>query len=84
MLRNTTDITNKQQALEQSIFLGKLRNAIWLLGVSSWLFGITDRSIASLSDGYLSASDIIQLATASFFFVSWLFLKPSRLENQSE
>jgi hypothetical protein len=84
MLRNTTDITNKQQALEQSVFLGKLRNAIWLLGVSSWLFGITDRSIASLSDGYLSALDIIQLATASFFFVSWLFLKPSRLENQSE
>ncbi|MBD0303020.1 MAG: hypothetical protein ICV85_12850 [Tolypothrix sp. T3-bin4] len=84
MVRNTTDITNKQQALEQSIFLGKLRNAIWLLGVSSWLFGITDRSIASFSDGYLSASDIIQLATASFFFVSWLFLKPSRLENQSE
>jgi hypothetical protein len=84
MLRNTTDSTNKQQALEQSIFLGKLRNAIWLLGVSSWLFGITDRSIASLADGYLSASDIIQLATASFFFVSWLFLKPSQLENQSE
>ena len=84
MLRNTTDSTNKQQALEQSIFLGKLRNAIWLLGVSSWLFGITDRSIASLSDGYLSASDIIQLSTASFFFVSWLFLKPSRIENQSE
>jgi hypothetical protein len=84
MLRNTTQITDKQQALEQSIFLGKLRNAIWLLGVSSWLFGITDRSIASLSDGYLSASDIIQLSTASFFFVSWLFLKPSRIENQSE
>lgn len=84
MLRNTTDITNKQQALEQSIFLGKLRNAIWLLGVSSWLFGITDRSIASFSDGYLSASDIIQLSTASFFFVSWLFLKPSRIENQNE
>jgi hypothetical protein len=84
MLRKMAQITDKQQILEQSIFLGKLRNAIWLLGVSSWLFGITDRSIASFSDGYLSASDIIQLATASFFFVSWLFLKPSRLENQSE
>ncbi|MBD1807555.1 hypothetical protein H6F98_19205 [Microcoleus sp. FACHB-SPT15] len=84
MLRKTTQIPDKQQVLEQSIFLGKLRNAIWLLGVSSWLFGITDRSIASFSDGYLSASDIIQLSTASFFFVSWLFLKPSRIENQSE
>ncbi|HEY9666082.1 MAG TPA: hypothetical protein V6C91_04720, partial [Coleofasciculaceae cyanobacterium] len=61
MARNTAKITNNQQSVEQSVFLGKLRNAIWLLGVSSWLFGITDRSIASFSDGYLSAWDIIQL-----------------------
>ncbi|HEY9635181.1 MAG TPA: hypothetical protein V6D14_17395 [Coleofasciculaceae cyanobacterium] len=84
MTRNTTEITNKQQAIEQSVFLGKLRNAIWLLGVSSWLFGITDRSIASFSDGYLSALDLIQLSTASFFFVSWLFLKPARFEAQED
>jgi hypothetical protein len=84
MSRNTAEITNKQQLLEQSVFLGKLRNAIWLLGVSSWLFGITDRSIASFSDGYLSALDLVQLSTASFFFVSWLFLKPSRLEKQAD
>lgn len=84
MLRNKAEITNEQQVIEQSVFLGKLRNAIWLLGVSSWLFGITDRSIASFSDGYLSALDIVQLFTASFFFVSWLFLKPSRIEARSE
>lgn len=83
MSRTTAEITNKQQALEQSVFLGKLRNAIWLFGVSSWLFGITDRSIASFSDGYLSAWDIIQLSTASFFFVSWLFLKPAKLVEES-
>ncbi len=57
-------------------FLGNLRWGIWLLGVSSWLFGITDRSFASFADGYLSALDITQLSTASFLFVSWLFLKP--------
>jgi hypothetical protein len=57
-------------------FLGNLRWGIWLLGISSWLFGIADRSLASLADGYLSALDITQLFTASFFFVSWLFLKP--------
>jgi hypothetical protein len=84
MLKNNDEITNKQQALEQSIFLGKLRNAIWLLGVSSWIFGITDRSIASFSDGYLSALDLIQLSTASFFFVSWLFLKPTKIEDKIE
>jgi hypothetical protein len=72
---------NNQQSSEASIFVDNLRNGIWLLGVSSWLFGITDRSIASLSDGYLSALDIVQLFTASFFFVSWLFLKPVSNSN---
>jgi hypothetical protein len=59
-------------------FLNNLRTGIWLLGISSWLFGICDRTIAAFMDGYLSALDIVQLSTASFFFVSWLFLKPSR------
>lgn len=74
-----------QQQQSDAAFLRSLRYGIWLLGVSSWLFGITDRSIASLSDGYLSALDITQLFTASFFFVSWLFLKPtSQTSDQSQ
>jgi len=68
---------NNWQPSDVSLFLGSLKNGIWFLGISSWLFGITDRSVASLSDGYLSALDIIQLFTAAFFFVSWLFLKPT-------
>lgn len=67
---------NNQQSSEDSVFFGSLKNGIWLIGTSSWLFGITDRSIASLADGYLSALDLVQLFTASFFFVGWLFLKP--------
>lgn len=57
-------------------FLGNLKQGIWFLGVSCWVFGITDRSIALLSDGYLSPVDFAQLVVACFFFVSWLFLKP--------
>ena len=57
-------------------FSMNLKQGIWFFGVSSWVFGITDRTIACFSDGYLSALDITQLFTASFFFVSWLFLKP--------
>lgn len=60
-------------------FLSNLKNGIWILGISSWLFGITDRTIASFADGYLSALEIVQLFTASFFFVSWLFLKPAKV-----
>lgn len=67
-----------KQATQPDPFLGNLKQGIWLLGVSSWTFGIIDRSIASFSDGSLSALDITQLFTASFLFVSWLFLKPSR------
>lgn len=59
-----------------SIFIASLRNGIWFLGIPSWLFGITDRSLASLADGYLSAVDLMQVFTASFFFLSWLYLKP--------
>jgi len=68
---------NKQKSLEAKLFVGNLKNGIWSFGVSSWLFGITDRSIASFSDGYLSALDLTQLFTAATFFVAWLFLKPS-------
>ncbi|WP_066377516.1 MULTISPECIES: hypothetical protein [unclassified Anabaena] len=58
-------------------FIDNLKNGIWLFGLSSWVFGITDRSIASFADGYLSALDLTQLFTAATFFVAWLFLKPT-------
>ncbi|NJL10147.1 MAG: hypothetical protein HC908_08200 [Calothrix sp. SM1_7_51] len=57
-------------------FVANLKNGIWLFGISSWIFGITDRSIACFSDGYLSATDLVQLFTAGVFFIAWLFLKP--------
>lgn len=59
-------------------FLLMLKNGIWSVGTLSWLFGISDRTLAALMDGYLSAIDIVQLSTAAFFFVSWLFLKPNQ------
>ena len=65
---------NKQENIEN--FPLTLRKAIWLIGTSSWIFGISDRTLASFADSYISATDLIQLCTASFFFVSWLFLKP--------
>ena len=68
------DQKNIQENIEN--FPQTLKKGIWIIGTSSWVFGISDRSIASLADGYISAVDLIQLCTASFFFVSWLFLKP--------
>ncbi|BAZ28633.1 hypothetical protein NIES4074_10670 [Cylindrospermum sp. NIES-4074] len=68
---------NNQQSSDSKEFVGNLKTGIWLFGISSWLFGITDRSIASFADGYLSALDLTQLFTAATFFVAWLFLKPT-------
>lgn len=68
---------NTQHPLDLIPFLTSLRSGIWLLGLSSWVFGILDRGVATFADGYLSALDLVQLSTASFFFVSWLFLKPT-------
>jgi hypothetical protein len=70
-------IMNDQQSSDSNKFVGNLKNGIWLFGLSSWVFGITDRSIASFADGYLSALDLTQLFTAATFFVAWLFLKPT-------
>jgi hypothetical protein len=67
----------KQQPRDSQEFVENFKNGIWLFGISSWVFGITDRSIASFADGYLSALDLIQLFTAGTFFVAWLFLKPT-------
>ncbi len=68
---------NDQKKFTSEVFLRNLKNGVWLLGVSFWLFGITDRSIASFADGYLSGVDLMQLLTAAIFFAAWLFLKPT-------
>ena len=46
------------------------------------MFGITDRGFAALADGYISAIELTQLFLASFFFISWLFLKPDEELDQ--
>jgi len=63
---------------EKNLFLALLQNSIWLIGVACWLFGLIDRSLASLADGYLSAVDLLQLFTALVFFSGWLYLKPEQ------
>ncbi|NJN56731.1 MAG: hypothetical protein HC879_04155 [Leptolyngbyaceae cyanobacterium SL_5_9] len=70
----------ENQPSKPTLFLRTLRNGLWLFGVSCWLFGVVDRSIASFADGYLSPLDSVQLFTAVALFVSWLFLKPASLK----
>ena len=64
------------KTLEVSLLLVNIKNSLWLFGIPSWIFGISDRTLAALADGYLSPIEVLHLFTASFFFVSWLYLKP--------
>ncbi len=80
---NKCEAIRKNQYEDLSILVVKLKNRIWNLGIPSWLFGITDRSVASFADGYLSAIELFQIITASFLFLSWLYLKPEESLNTS-
>lgn len=57
--------------------IAPIRLGVWSLGVVSWLFGITERSQSAWADGVISASDLVLLFTAIFFFACWLFLFPT-------
>ncbi|AFY32726.1 hypothetical protein [Calothrix sp. PCC 7507] len=70
--------SNLSIELELAMFILKLKNGIWLIGIPSWLFGLTDRSISALADGSLSIIEAFQLLTTSFFFFSWLYLRPEK------
>jgi len=81
-VKNASNQNNKNSnltlELEIAMFIVRLKNCIWLAGIPSWLFGITDRSVAAFSDGYISAFEVFQLFTTSFFFLCWLYLKPEK------
>ncbi|MEH2045306.1 hypothetical protein [Nostoc sp.] len=81
---STNQNSNISQVVEIALFIDQIKSNIWLFGIPSWLFGITDRSIAAFADGYLSPLEIFQLFTASFFFVSWLYLKPEESFNSND
>ena len=43
-----------------------------IIGVLGFTFGISERILASTSDGYVSAEDLTLLFTSLFFFVVFL------------
>lgn len=75
---------NTSLELEISLFIGRFKTGVWLIGIPSWLFGLTDRSMAAFNDGYISTIEVFQLFTASFFFLSWLYLKPNNSFDNSD
>lgn len=72
------EVVEASEPIELSASVTKIRNNLWIFGIHSWLFGIADRGFAAFADGYLSAIELTHLFMASFFFVSWLYLKPEK------
>jgi len=69
---------NRRVSEIDDAFLVNFRTGIWLLGIASWIFNITDKTIAAFADSHISVIELIQLFTACFFFIGWLYLKPDR------
>lgn len=78
------DNKKSSKAVEIAFIFSRIRSGIWLFGIPSWVFGISDRSYAAFADGYLSAMEVIQLFTASLLFASWLFLNPENLVDNHD
>ncbi|MDF5729453.1 MAG: hypothetical protein PUP92_15920 [Rhizonema sp. PD38] len=79
--KNGCESNKNSQPVDVSLLLYNIKNSIWILGIPSWLFGVTDRGVTAFADGYLSTVEVLNIFTTSFFFVSWLFLKPEKSLN---
>lgn len=75
-IANATKVKTSNSAVAAALLITKIRNSIWVFGIPSWIFGLTDRGIAAFADGSISPIEIFHLITASLFFLSWLVLKP--------
>jgi hypothetical protein len=65
-----------ERIAETARFLGSVKHGIWILCLPAWLFGMIERSVTVWKDHLLTLADVLQVLTATFFLVGWLFLKP--------
>jgi len=54
-----------------------IRWVVWTGGCGAWIFGLSDRSIAALTDNRISAVDIVLLGTAAIVAFGWVVLIPA-------
>lgn len=76
--------TQKNPSEAAFLSLARLKNNIWLVGIHTCLFGVTDRGLAALADSYLSSLEFAQILVTSFFLVSWLCLNPNSTLKQDD
>lgn len=62
--------------LKKLLYKVILRNAVWLLGILPWLFGLVDLGYTLFAQGMTTPTQITQFVTVIILFVGWLYLKP--------
>ena len=76
--------TNTYSATRASFLSIKFRNRIWSFGIFYWLFSVINQSFEFLSDGGLSAIELVHLLTAFLLLTGWILLSPqTSLEPES-
>ncbi len=80
-IRNSVTVTSSpsshsSESTETDQFIVQLKQGIWLLGISAWLFGLIDRAFAAFADGYFSATECFTILAIFLLLLSWLSLKP--------
>lgn len=82
---STTVILNHHSSESPETDLGmvQLKQGLWLIGISAWLFSLLDRSIAAFADGYFSVTECLTVLAISLLFLSWLSLKPQAGSEQA-
>ncbi|NJR40704.1 MAG: hypothetical protein HC781_20065 [Leptolyngbyaceae cyanobacterium CSU_1_4] len=61
----------------------KLRYGVWIFGIFSWMFAVTERCLSCFADGALSASELIPISLVFSLCLVWIYLKPKDLESEN-
>lgn len=80
---NDDDALGTSVSPQVSLLLTQLRYGLWFFGIFSWTFAVTERILACLADGALSATELTPLLLVSSLCIIWIYLKPRNLQTES-
>ncbi len=63
--------------------VNKIRYGVWIFGIFSWMFAVSERCLASFADGALSAPELILILLVSSLSIVWIYLKPTDPEAKN-
>ncbi|MBW4516135.1 MAG: hypothetical protein KME11_13050 [Timaviella obliquedivisa GSE-PSE-MK23-08B] len=80
---NNDQATGISVSSKPSQLISKVRYGVWLFGIFSWMFAVTERCLACFADGALSAPELIPISLVFSLCIVWVHLKPRHSEAES-